>query len=97
MNPASRKGEIRARVADRLFDAHRRGDVVATAGRASDFYCPGGTQTGLGDFFWPRVLAGKRAFIPFRLDAVHTYHYIPDVAAGLAAAWAFDRRDVVGA
>jgi hypothetical protein len=39
----------------------------------------------LGDFFWPRVLAGKTAYSPFPLDAIHTYHYIPDVAAGLAA------------
>ena len=43
MNPCSRKGEIRARAAERLFAAHRQGDVVATAGRASDFYGPGGT------------------------------------------------------
>jgi len=84
MNPCSRKGEIRARAAERLFDAHRRGDVVATTGRASDFYGPGGTQTGLGDFFWPRVLAEKTAYAPYPLDAVHTYHYIPDVAKGLA-------------
>jgi hypothetical protein len=84
MNPCSRKGEIRARAAERLFEAHKRGDIVATSGRASDFYGPGGTQTALGDFFWPRVLSGKTAYSPFRLDAVHTYHYIPDVAAGLA-------------
>jgi nucleoside-diphosphate-sugar epimerase len=85
MRPASRKGEIRARAAERLFEAHRRGDVLATSGRASDFYGPGGTLTGLGDFFWPRVLAGKTAYSPFPIDAIHTYHYIPDVAAGLAA------------
>jgi nucleoside-diphosphate-sugar epimerase len=84
MNPRSRKGEIRARAAERLLDAHRRGEVVATTGRASDFYGPGGTLTGLGDFFWPRALAGKTAYSPYPLDAVHTYHYIPDVAAGLA-------------
>jgi nucleoside-diphosphate-sugar epimerase len=84
MNPCSRKGEIRARAAARLFEAHKRGDVVATSGRASDFYGPGGIQTGLGDFFWPRVLSGKTAYSPFRVDAIHTYHYIPDVAAGLA-------------
>jgi len=84
-NPCSRKGEIRARASERLFDAHRRGEIVATEGRASDFYGPGGTQTGVGDLFWPRVLAGKAAYSPFALDAVHTYHYIPDVAAGLVA------------
>ena len=84
MNPCSRKGEIRARAAERLFEAHRQGDVIATTGRASDFYGPRGTLTGLGDFFWPRVLVGKTAYSPYPLDGIHTYHYIPDVAAGLA-------------
>lgn len=40
-NPCSRKGEIRARAAERLFEAHRRGDLLATTGRASDYYGPG--------------------------------------------------------
>jgi hypothetical protein len=85
MNPCSRKGEIRARAAERLFEADRRGQVTAVSGRASDFYGPRGTQTGLGDFFWPRALTGKTSFLPIPLDAIHTYHYIPDVAAALAA------------
>jgi nucleoside-diphosphate-sugar epimerase len=83
-NPCSRKGEIRARAAERLFEAHRRGDVLATTGRASDFYGPGGTLTALGDFFWPRALARKTAWLFGDPDMIHTYHYIPDVAAGLA-------------
>jgi hypothetical protein len=70
--------------AERLFDAHRHSQVVATTGRASESYGPGGTQTGLGDYFWPRVLLGKMVYSPFPLQAVHTYHYIPDFAAGLA-------------
>ncbi len=84
-NPCSRKGQIRARAAERLFEAHRRGDVRATTGRASDFYGPGGTLTHLGDHFWPPALAGKTARVVVNPDSVHTYHYIPDVAAGLAA------------
>ena len=82
-DPCSKKGEIRARAAERLFDAHRRGDVLATSGRASDYYGPEGTQTHLGDPFWPRALAGKTAWMLLDPDAVHTYHYVPDVAAGL--------------
>jgi nucleoside-diphosphate-sugar epimerase len=82
--PCSRKGEIRARAAERLWEAHRRGEVRATAGRASDFYGPGGTLTHLGDQFWRPVIAGKRGRVLVDLDAIHTYHYIPDVAAGLA-------------
>src|SRR5918994_1220212 len=95
MNPCSRKGEIRTRAAERLFEAHARGDVVATSARASDFYGPGGTLTPLGDFFWPRVLSGRTVYSPFPLDAIHTYHYIPDVAAGLATLGCAER-DVYG-
>lgn len=84
MNPCSRKGEIRARAAERLFAAHAKGEARAVAGRASDFYGPGGRQTMLGDFFWKPALAGKKVWSPVDPDAVHTYHYIPDVAAGLA-------------
>jgi nucleoside-diphosphate-sugar epimerase len=93
--PCSRKGEIRARAAERLFEAHRTGEVVATAGRASDFYGPGGTQTALGDFFWPRALSRKTAYSPYSLDSIHTYHYIPDVAAGLSLLGSADS-DVYG-
>lgn len=85
VNPCSRKGEIRARVAERLFSAHRAGQVRAVAGRASDFYGPGGTLTTFGDFFWPDALAGRTVRSPANPDTPHTYHYIPDVAAGLAA------------
>jgi len=83
-NPISRKGEIRARVAATLFEAHRRGDARAVVGRASDFYGPGGHGTFFGDLFWNRVLAGKSAQAPMNPDTRHSWHYIPDVAAGLA-------------
>jgi nucleoside-diphosphate-sugar epimerase len=94
-NPCSRKGEIRARAAERLFEAHRRGDVLATTGRASDYYGPGGTLTHLADRFWRPALAGKTAWVLVNPEAIHTYHYIPDVATGLSTlGWAED--DVYG-
>ena len=84
MRPASRKGEVRAQAARRLFEAHRRGEVRAVCGRASDYYGPGGGQgTHLGDFFWKDALAGKTGRVLLDPDAIHTYHFIPDVAAGL--------------
>ena len=85
MNPCSRKGEIRARAAERLFNAHQHGEVQAVSGRAADFYGPRGSLTYLGDYFWKPALAGRRVWSPVDPDARHTYHYIPDVAAGLAA------------
>src|SRR6266498_663285 len=70
--PCSRKGEVRARVAERMWEAHRRGDVRATSGRASDFYGPGGTLTHLGDQFWRPTIAGKRGSVAAGLAALGT-------------------------
>jgi nucleoside-diphosphate-sugar epimerase len=84
MNPCSRKGEIRAREVERLFEAHRRGEVRVTAGRASDYYGPRATTSHVGDQFWKPVIAGGRGRVLVNPDAIHTYHYVPDVAAGLA-------------
>jgi len=95
LNPCSRKGEIRARLADALLAAHRRGDVQAVTGRASDFFGPGGLQTMFEARFWKGVLAGKNAPVIVNPDTLHTYHYIPDVAAGLAALGAAES-DVTG-
>lgn len=85
INPCSKKGEIRARVADRLFEAHRQGGVQAITGRAADFYGPRGRLTLFGDYFWQPILAEKVALTPANMDVIHTYHYIPDVAQGLLA------------
>jgi len=84
MNPCSAKGEIRARVAESLFAAHQRGDVRLTMGRASDFYGPCGLQTHFGERFWKPVLADKTATLLVNLETPHTYHYMRDVARGLA-------------
>ena len=82
--PCSRKGEIRARIHQRLMDAERRGDVRAVGGRASDFYGPGGTGTYFGDAFWPQALKDGTALALMNVDTPHTYHYTLDVAAALA-------------
>ncbi len=83
--PCSRKGRARARLAADLRAAVHRGGVRAVTGRASDFYGPGGLQTAFGERFWRRLLAGKGAEVIANPDTPHTYHFIPDVAAGLAA------------
>ncbi|MDH2915478.1 MAG: hypothetical protein PXX77_01230, partial [Gallionella sp.] len=83
-NPCSKKGAIRAKVAERLFSAQRQGEVRAVCGRAADFYGPRGSLTFFGEYFWKPVLSGKAGLSPVNVDTAHTYHYIPDVAHGLA-------------
>jgi nucleoside-diphosphate-sugar epimerase len=84
-NPCSRKGELRARLHHQLEAVVKRGDLRAVTGRASDFYGPGGVGTHFADRFWPAALNGKAAAMIIPLETPHTYHFIPDVAAGLAS------------
>jgi len=85
VNPCSAKGEIRARAAEAILSAHRRGEVRTITGRASDFYGPGGVGTYFGPQFWRPALAGKAVPMVVNPDTPHAYHYLGDVAAGLAA------------
>ena len=84
VNPCSRKGELRARVAASLLDAHRRGDARVALARASDFYGPGITLAAIfGERFLARLQKGLpgECFGPPTLE--HSYSYGGDVAAGL--------------
>jgi nucleoside-diphosphate-sugar epimerase len=84
MRPCGPKGELRRRVADELFERHARGDVVATLGRASDYFGP---ETPSAVMFRPdiyqRLLASQTIYVTGNLDTPHGYSYTPDVATGL--------------
>lgn len=84
MRPCSHKGELRAMLAEELFDAHRRGDVEVTSGRASDYFGPG---TPLSVVFNERALTRLRAGKAVELfgdpDMPHAYNFTPDVARAL--------------
>ncbi len=84
MRPCSDKGELRAMLVDELFEAHRRGEVEVTTGRASDYIGP---DTPLSVLFNPRALnklrAGKSVEVFGDPDMPHGYSYTPDVARGL--------------
>jgi nucleoside-diphosphate-sugar epimerase len=83
--PCSRKGELRARMHEDLMAAHRRGDVRVAVGRASDFFGPSAWHGSmLGARFWTQVLAGRPGELVLNPETPHTWHFTPDVAAGLA-------------
>ncbi len=83
-HPTTRKGRVRAKMAEELMAAHRAGIVRATSGRASDFYGPGaGSQGIFGDRIIPPLLAGKTVSVLGKLDVPHTYTYITDFGKGL--------------
>lgn len=84
VRPCSKKGELRARLADELLAAHGRDDVRLAIGRASDFFGPEVTLAAVfGERFYTRVLGGKRGEGLGNPDMPHAYSYGPDVAEGL--------------
>ena len=81
----TKKGQLRARMADELLAAHQAGRVQVAIGRASDYFGPhGGAQSNLGDRVFPAAIAGKTATVLGDPDQPHTYTYIPDIGEGLA-------------
>lgn len=79
----TRKGQVRAQVAETLMAAHRQGRVKATIGRASDFYGPGVTDSKMGEMVFGRILDGKSARVLGDPDLPHTYTYIDDFGNAL--------------
>lgn len=80
----SRKGRMRAAVAETYLQAHREGRIQMALGRAADFYGPRVLNSSLGSFVFPAAVAGKTALVLGNVRLPHAYSYIGDVARGLA-------------
>jgi nucleoside-diphosphate-sugar epimerase len=76
----SRKGRLRARLAETLLAAHRAGTVRAVIGRGSDYYGPGVRQSAAGERLFPAVLAGGKAMWAGSLDQPHSLTFSDDFA-----------------
>ncbi len=79
----TRKGITRAKMAQDLLDAHKRGDVRVAIGRASDFFGPGAMDSAVGERLFYPALEGKAFQCLGNPDMPHTYSYIPDIGKGL--------------
>ncbi len=78
------KGRTRAAMTAQLLAASESGRVRVAIGRAADFFGAGVTESALGDRVFGNAVGGKRADFIGKPDLVHTYSYVPDIAAGLA-------------
>ena len=78
------KGQTRAGMTLELLDAGAAGRVRVAVGRASDFFGPGVTESTLGSHVFANVIARRRADFIGNPGLLHTFSYVPDVAAGLA-------------
>ncbi len=84
MNPSTRKGRVRAAMAEQVAEAHRSGKLRTAAARGSDFYGPGVLGSTLGERVFEPALRGKAAQATGRIDLPHSYTYIGDFGAAMA-------------
>jgi len=94
VSPRSRKGELRARMADDLLDAHELGQIRATILRSSDYYGPGVVQSALAEMVFGNLVARKKAQVLGSATEPHSFAYIEDV--GVAAAALGTSEDALG-
>lgn len=83
-NPASKKGEIRARIADKLLSESAAGNISALIARSADFYGPDAWTSLLKIFVFDKLKAKKTATWFGNDDVFHSFTYTPD--AGKATA-----------
>src|SRR5919106_984250 len=82
----TKKGRVRALMAERLLAAHRSGTLQVAIGRSSDYYGPGGANSVVGDILFGAAAKGERARWLGRLDVPHSLTYLQDVARALITA-----------
>ena len=93
-NASDEKGLVRVSVARRLLDAHTANEVPVAIGCASDFFGPKVLNSTTGDRLFEPALRGEEAEILGSADALHSYSFIDDVAAGLVTL--ADRAEALG-
>jgi len=83
-NPSSRKGELRAKLAEQLQGEMKGGNLRAVIARAADFYGPFSTKTSVMQILViDRLRKGQKAYWLVNPDVPHSFSYIPDLANGL--------------
>ena len=84
LQPATRKGVVRARISEMVLQANWDGQVKTAIARASDFFGPGVDNAMLGNRFFPQLIAGKTVQWFGNPDMPHTFTYVPDFGEALA-------------
>lgn len=81
-SPHTKKGRVRKAMADRALAAHQAGLVQVAISRPSHYFGPG-YHLG-GDMVFAKALQGKPMQLLGRMDALHSFSYIPDVGEAMA-------------
>ncbi len=84
VNPVSRKGEIRAKIAGQLLEEAASGNVRALIARSADFYGPGADSTFVKMLVFDKLINNKKASWLGSDEVFHSFTYTPDAARATA-------------
>lgn len=84
VNPPSRKGKVRAEIAQLILNEISSGALTAMIVRAADFYGPGINSSVLQETVYKPFKKGKTAVWMGNRSKVHSFTYTPDAARATA-------------
>jgi len=82
--PSSKKGQVRARIAQMVLDEINSGKLQALIARAADFYGPAIKNSALNEAIYKNLKAGKKANWFCSGNHLHNFTFTPDAAKGTA-------------
>lgn len=82
--PATRKGKVRAVIAQMLFDAIKEKGLIALIARSADFYGQNAATGILNISVIDNYKKNKKAFWQSDADKIHSMTYVPDAAKAVA-------------
>ncbi len=84
INPPSRKGAVRKKIAAMLTDEIKAGKLMALIARSADFYGPDNERSFVMEIVYKNLKKGKRANWFINADKKHSFTYTPDAARATA-------------
>ncbi len=84
IKPPSKKGKIRADIAQMVLNEIKNGSLKALIARAADFYGPEIKNSVLNEVVFNNLKAGKKANWFCSVDKLHNFTYTPDAAKATA-------------
>lgn len=84
VNPPSKKGAVRAAIAEMLMKEVNAGKLKALIARAADFYGPNNEKSFLIEVIYKNLKKGKRPTWFVDADKKHSFTYTPDAARATA-------------
>lgn len=84
IKPVSKKGKIRADIANHLINETQKGALKALIARSADFYGPGANNTFVKMMIFDKYKDGKAASCLVNDKVKHSFTYTPDAAKATA-------------